>query len=248
LPALALPVNDVLCGVLVYAYVFAVIFAVEKLWKGDQAVGRKILHMSMGNIVFLLWLLTGPWTAFVIAGSFVVFSLLVTHRMQRYFRDMLSQSGEPTLFRRGYRKAIEKLSVISVSGAGNEFGLVYYCVAFLVLAFLFWDRPVIVAVGMLPLAYGDGMGAVIGRKFGTHQYRLLDKKTVEGSLAVFGATAIAVLAGLAFYGMPLINAAWMSLAIGAITAMVEAIAPYGLDNLAIPASAVIAFLLLGGMA
>jgi len=64
-------VNDVLCGVLVYAYVFAVIFIVERLWKGDQAVGRKILHMSMGNIVFLLWLLTSPWTALIIAGSFL---------------------------------------------------------------------------------------------------------------------------------------------------------------------------------
>lgn len=243
-----LPVNDVLCGVLVYAYVFAVLFIVEKLWKGDQAVGRKILHMSIGNIVFLLWLLTSPWTAFVIAGSFVVFSLLVTHRMQRYFRDMLSRSGKPSLFRRGYRKAIEKLSVVSVSGAGNEFGLVYYCVAFLVLAFLFYDRPVIVAVGLLPLAYGDGMGAVIGRRFGAHEYRLIDKKSVEGSLAVFGATVITVFAGLVFYGTPLVNAVWMALAIGAITAMVEAIAPYGLDNMAIPASAVIAFLMLGGAA
>ncbi len=242
-----LPVNDVLCGVLVYAYVFAVLFAVEKLWKGDQAVGRKILHMSMGNIVFLLWLLTSPWTALVIAGSFVVFSLLVTHRMQRFFRDTLSRTGESTTIRKAYRKAIGKLSVISVSGAGNEFGLVYYCVAFLVLAFLFYDRPIIVAVGMLPLAYGDGMGAVIGRWFGTHQYQLIDKKSVEGSLAVFGATVITVLAGLVFYGTPVINAAWMSLAIGAITAIVEAIAPYGLDNLAIPASAVIAFLMLGGM-
>ena len=124
----------------------------------------------------------------------------------------------------------------------------YYCVAFLVLAFLFYDRPVIVAVGLLPLAYGDGMGAVIGRRFGAHEYRLIDKKSVEGSLAVFGATVISVLAGLVFYGTPLVNAVWMALAIGAITAMVEAIAPYGLDNLAIPASAVIAFLMLGGAA
>lgn len=239
--------NDVLCGVLVYAYVFAVIFIVERLWKGDQAVGRKILHMSMGNIVFLLWLLTSPWTAFVIAGSFVVFTLLVTHRMQQHYKASLSQSGGTTPFHRGYRKVLEKLSKVSVSGAGNEFGLVYYCIAFLFLAFIFYDRPVFVAVGLLPLAYGDGMGAIVGRRFGAHPFRLIDKKTVEGSLAVFGASTIAVLAGLVFYGMPPVNAAWMALAVGAISALVEAAAPYGLDNLAIPASAVIAFLLLGGM-
>ncbi len=242
-----LPVNDVLCGVLVYAYVFAVLFAVERLWKGDQAVGRKILHMSMGNIVFLLWLLTSPWTAFIIAGSFVIFSLFVTHRMQQHFRETLSRTGETTLSRKAYRKVVTKLSAISVSGAGNEFGLVYYCVAFLVLAFIFYDRPVIVAVGLLPLAYGDGMGAVIGRKYGTHHFQLIDKKTIEGSLAVFGASAVAVFIGLVFYGMMLANAVWMALAIGAVSALVEAAAPYGLDNLAIPASAVIAFLMLGGM-
>jgi dolichol kinase len=91
------------------------------------------------------------------------------------------------------------------------------------------------------------MGAIVGRRFGAHPFQLIDKKTVEGSLAVFGASAIAVAAGLVFYGMPLPNAAGMALAIGAISALVEAAAPYGLDNLAIPASAVIAFLMLGGM-
>ncbi|OPY29646.1 MAG: Cytidylyltransferase family protein [Methanocella sp. PtaU1.Bin125] len=242
-----LPVNDVLCGLLVYAYVFAVIVLIEKLWKGDQAVGRKILHMSMGNIVFLLWLLTSPWTAFVIAGSFVVFTFLVTHRMQQRYRAALGRPPGATLLSRGYRAVIGKLSKVSVSGAGNEFGLVYYCVAFLALAFIFYDRPVFVAVGLLPLAYGDGMGAIVGRRYGAHPFRLIDKKTVEGSVAVFGASAIAVLAGLLFYGMPPAAAIGMALAIGAVSALVEAAAPYGLDNLAIPAIAVLAFLLLGGM-
>jgi dolichol kinase len=76
-------VNDVLCGVLVYAYVFAVLFIVEKLWKGDQAVGRKILHMSMGNIVFLLWLLT-PVDRVRHRRLVRCILSFVTHRMQRY--------------------------------------------------------------------------------------------------------------------------------------------------------------------
>jgi len=237
--------NDVYCGVLVYAYVGVVMVVVEKLWKGDQAVGRKILHMSMGNIVFLLWLLTSPWTALVIAGSFVVFSLLITHRMQLYFLTELSHAGKRTLFRKAYRKVITKLSLISASDAGNEFGLVYYCVAFTVLAIIFYDRPIIIAAGMLPLACGDGMGAVIGRKFGAHRFAIIDRKSVEGSLAVFAGTAIAVFAGLVFYSMAPAPALWKALIIGVITMIVEALAPRGLDNLAIPASAVIAFLLLG---
>jgi phytol kinase len=232
--------------VIAYAYVGLVIFAVERLWKGDRATGRKILHMSVGNIVFLLWLLTSPWTALVVAGSFVVFSLLITSRMQQYFRELISRGDKGTSSGKVYRKAIDRLSLISVSGAGNEFGLVYYCIAFTALAFLFYDRPIVVAAGMLPLAYGDGMGAVVGLKLGAHQYRLIDRKSVEGSLAVFAATAVAVFIGMAFYGMALPLAAPVALAIGAITAMVEAMTPWGLDNLAIPACAAAAFLLLGG--
>jgi hypothetical protein len=46
---------------------------------------------------------------------------------------MLSRKG--LSLSRGYRRS-SKLGHLRV-GAGNEFGLVYYCVAFLVLAFLF---------------------------------------------------------------------------------------------------------------
>ena len=243
--ATAGPVSDVLCAALVYAYVFIVLFVVERLYKGDQAVGRKILHVGIGNVVFLLWLPTGPWTALVVAGSFVVFTLLITRRMQRRFLDELGRDGGRTLLSRAYRHVIARLSTISVSAAGNEFGLVYYCIAFLALAVLFYDRPIVVAAGMLPLAYGDGMGAVVGLKYGAHRYAVFDRKSIEGSLAVFAATAAALSVGLAFYGMPLAPAVGKATAIGAITALVEAVTPRGLDNLSIPAAGAIALLLLG---
>jgi phytol kinase len=235
-----------LCGVLAYSYVGLVIFAVERLWKGDRTLGRKILHMSVGNIVFFLWMLTSPWTALVVAGSFILFSLLITGRVQQRFRDILVRIPEGS--GRVYRKALDKLSAISVSGAGNEFGLVYYCIAFTALAFLFYDRPIVVAAGMLPLAFGDGMGAVIGMNYGAHPYAIVDRKSVEGTLAVFAAAAIGVAFGFVFYGMPLPQAAGMALCIGLVTALVEAAAPWGLDNIAIPVCAAGTFLLLGGAA
>lgn len=42
--------NDTLGIVLVYAYILFVFLIVEKAWKGDRAVGRKILHVSMDNL------------------------------------------------------------------------------------------------------------------------------------------------------------------------------------------------------
>jgi len=243
---LGLSLYDTLGAILVYAYIGIVFLVVEKVWKGDRAVGRKILHIGMGNIVFILAFFTNWYAEVLIAGSALLFSLIITQRMQLYFLSKLtvSPTGE-SFFRKAYRKVIKRLSLISASDAGNEWGLVYYCFMFTVLAALFFKSPVIVAVGMLPLAYGDGLGAVIGRKFGRHPYRIIDKKSVEGSLAVFLGTALALVAGMVFYGIPLYDALWKSAAIGIAIMVVEGVAPKGLDNLAIPISAVLLFLLFG---
>lgn len=236
--------DDVYGAILVFAYVAIVFFVAEKLWKGDKAIGRKILHMSMGNIVFLLWILDTPVAPVLIAGTFMIFSLLITHRMQLYFLTSLSHGGKKSLFQKIYRKIIAKLSLISASDAGNEWGLFYYCLMYTILAGVFFQQWIFVAVGILPLAYGDGMGAVIGRKYGKHKYKIIDQKSVEGSLAVLGATAVAVFIGMMFYGMAPGSAAWKALVIGVVVMIVEAIAPRGLDNLAIPVSAVTVFYLL----
>jgi dolichol kinase len=53
---------------------------------------------------------------------------------------------------------------------------------------------------------------------------------------------------MVFYGTPLMGAVWIGLVIGAVTAVVEASTPWGLDNIAIPAFAATTFLLLGGVA
>jgi phytol kinase len=231
--------SDLFCALFAYGYVALIFLIVERFWKGDRAMGRKVLHMSVGNIVFFLWLLTSPWTALVVAGSFVLFSLLLTGWAQRQLRKVIGGS-------RTGGKVLDKLSIMSFSGAGNEFGLVYYCIAFTALAVLFYDRPIVVAAGMLPLAFGDGMGAVVGLNYGAHRYRIVDRKSLEGTLAVFAAAAAGVAFGLLFYGMAWPQAAAMAVAIGLVTAVVEAAAPWGLDNLAIPACASGAFLLLGG--
>ncbi len=245
---LGFSLHDVLGGVLVYVYIILIFLAVEKLWKGDRAVGRKILHIAMGNIVFILAFFDNWFAEVLIAGSALLFSLLITQRMQLYFLSKLTVvPGEESFFRKAYRKVIKKLSLISASDAGNEWGLVYYCLMFTVLAGLFAKNPAVVAVGMLPLAYGDGLGAVIGRKFGRHPYRIIDKKSIEGSLAVFAGTAVSLLVGMAYYGVPLQDAAWMSAAIGIVIMVVEGVTPKGLDNLAIPLSAVAMFLLFGAV-
>ncbi len=230
---------------LVCAYIAIVFFFSEKAWKGDRAVGRKMLHISIGNIVFMLFLFDHWWVEVLIAGSALVFSLLTTWRMQDYLKALALGLDGSGIIKKACLTVIKWLSAVSASGAGNEFGLVYYCLMFTLLAFFFFDAPVVVAVGMLALAYGDGLGAVVGMKYGRHLYRLFDKKSVEGSLAVFAGAALAIFAGMAFYGVPIWDALWMSAAIGLVVSIVEGVAFSGLDNIAIPLSAVMLFISFG---
>lgn len=238
--------NDLLGIILVFAYILVVFVIVEKIWKGDRATGRKILHISIGNIVFILWIFDSMWAEVFIAGSFLVFSILITTRVKRFLKGTLERyAGADGALWKVYGDMVSKLSAISVSDAGNEFGLIYYCLAFTALAFIFFDRPILIAIGMLPLAYGDGLGAIVGLRAGKHPYRIMDKKSLEGSLAVFAGTMAAVLIGMLFYGMPLAGSLWKAVLIGALVAVVEGLAPNGLDNLAIPVAAVLAFLAMG---
>lgn len=240
---LELSLKDVSAVLLVYAYIIIVFLIVEKAWKGDRSAGRKILHISMGNIVFFLWLIDHAWVAVAVAGSFIFFTLLITQRMQCYFLSRLTFADHGGILKKYYRKALTKLSLVSASDAGNEFGLVYYCISYTVLALLFFSQPVMIAAGILPLAYGDGLGGVIGKKFGRHKYRVFDSKSYEGSLAVFAGTVIAVFAGMVFYGIPVDEAVWKACLLGVAVSIVEAIVPGDLDNLAIPLSAVALFYL-----
>jgi phytol kinase len=242
---LGFSLDDVIGMALVYAYIAIVFTIAEKLWKGDPAVGRKILHISIGNIVFILLLFNHWWAEVIIAGSALFFSLLITRRMQQFFLRLTKPDKENGhFFKNAFCCAINWLSGVSSSGAGNEFGLVYYCLMFTLLAFLFFRTPLVIAVGILPLAYGDGLGALLGQKYGRHLYRVIDKKSVEGTLAVFLGTVLALLVGMAFYGLPLPDALWKASLIGLAVAVVEGLAPWGLDNVAIPVVSVAIFLLL----
>ena len=74
---------DMLGAVLVYAYIGIVFLVVEKLWKGDRAVGRKILHIGMGNIVFILAFFTNWYAEVLIAGSALLWLGGAAWRRQR---------------------------------------------------------------------------------------------------------------------------------------------------------------------
>ena len=128
------------------------------------------------------------------------------------------------------------------SAAGHSMGLVYYSITWTILAYLFFDNMVVIAIGILAMSYGDGFASVIGSKYGLKKYNLFgDEKSYVGSFSMFIFTYFMMLVAILFYGIEFSYTILLFLGlIALIAAIIEGVTPKGLDNLFVPF--VVAFL------
>jgi len=123
-----------------------------------------------------------------------------------------------------------------LSESGHGLGLVYYSIAWTILAYFFFDHTEIIAIGILAMSYGDGFASVIGVKFGEHKYKIFnDQKSFEGSIAMFIFTLILFVIALFYYEISFTFTMFIYLVgISIVAAFVEGCTPKGLDNLSVP--------------
>jgi phytol kinase len=205
--------GDVSGVLLVYIYVAILLIITEKFLDKWPEVSRKVLHIMVGNIAFLLPIFNNSWVmAFVAAGPFLFFPFLMSP-----YTPIKSIKGR-------------------TSAAGHSMGLVYYAITWTILAYLFFDNMVIIAIGILAMSYGDGFASIIGIKFGKKKYNVFgDEKSYIGSFAMFVFTFITTVVALLYYGIALSNyVIVVLLGIAFVAAVVEGLTPKGLDNLSVP--------------
>jgi dolichol kinase len=207
-------INPDLAGVLlVYIYVTILLIVTEKILDFFPTdINRKILHIMVGNIAFLLPIFqTREVMAFFAAGPFIIFTFLMSP-----YSPIKSMRGK-------------------TSGAGHRMGLVYYAIAWTVLAYLFFDYKVVIAIGILAMSYGDGFASVIGSRFGKHKFNIWgDEKSFIGSISMFIFTLITVFLALFYYQISIDGKIIILLYIILFATVIEAISPKGLDNLTVP--------------
>ncbi len=205
--------SDILGVVCVYVYVALLLLLTEKGLKkyaGDQL--RKVLHIMVGNIVFILPIFqTREAMAFIAAAPFILLTYLISPRSPIKGKSRVSQ-------------------------AGHGLGLVYYAITWTILAYAFFDQLWIVGAGILAMSYGDGFASVIGAKYGKHPYQVFrDRKSLEGTAAMLLITVPVLIIDLIFYSVP-ITALLVTVVVAAtlIATAAEALTPRGLDNLTVP--------------
>ena len=217
--------NDFVGIAFVYIYVILLLIFTEKiLSKKYPRTSRKILHIMTGNIAFILPIFqTREMMVFLAAGPFILFTFLMSP-----YSPIKSVRGK-------------------TSEAGHGLGLVYYAIAWAVLAYIFFDTKEVIAIGILAMSYGDGLASLIGIKFGKKKYQIFeDVKSYIGSYAMFTFTFIMMIVALLFYGKLSLNyeTLFLLLCIAGISAIVEGVTPRGLDNLSVPFVAAILYFLL----
>ncbi len=181
------------------------IFAVE----GEFS--RKIVHIGTGNVILLAWWLNIPAWIGIAAGVVSAIIALISYKF-------------PIL--------------PSVNSVGRKsLGTFFYAVSIGVLIAWFWSihQPQYAAIGILVMAWGDGMAAVIGQQFGTHIYQVWGiKKSWEGSLTM----ALVSFAVISLILLTVQGNVWQTWAVASVVAVVsaalETFSILGMDNLTVP--------------
>ncbi|MCS7130934.1 MAG: SEC59/DGK1/VTE5 family protein [Archaeoglobaceae archaeon] len=198
--------NDLIPLLAVYSYVISLVLISEKVIK-NELLGRKFLHIMVGNIAFLLPFFESRYVmTFLAAFPFLILTFLMTPYSPIKIRSRTTLSG-------------------------HALGLFYYSIAWTLLAFFLFERCDAISMGIVAMSYGDGFASIIGTRYGKRRFSIFGaEKSFEGSLAMFFAS-IAMFVVIEFYYHGVISILILPLAM--IATILEATTPKGLDNLSV---------------
>jgi phytol kinase len=212
--------RDIIALIASFLYVFAMIGAAEGLrkWLGQARPGmysvdftRKFIHIAVGMWAY---------------GTVLLFE----RRIFAVIPPLAFVAINAFSYWRGTFKAME-------TGERGNLGTVYFPLSFAALIWLFWGRPYLIVAGLMPMTWGDALAAVAGRRIGRRWYTFLGStRSVEGSMTMFFAGWVATSIALLLLGPGDPVAALLVAAVTAFGAAIgEAVSPWGIDNLTVPA-------------
>lgn len=203
-------------------YIFLILgmaTTIARMSKGASETSRKFVHILVGNWVFFTLYFTEVWAVVLIPSMFIIInSLSLKHNL-----------------------------ISAMERDDDSLGTVYYAVSLFILSgagFLLRWRT-LPFVGILTMAYGDGLAAVIGQRWGKrHPFSFAPKKTLAGSMTVAITSFIVTLGSiLIFQGTGTLGTVTIPMAIfiavlnSVFSAFVELTGTKGCDNLTLPIGA-----------
>lgn len=189
----------------------------------EPEFARKIAHIGGGHIILIAWWFEMP--AWLAITTTIIVTIAVILSLSRFN--------------------------ILVSRAGNKrtnLGFFYYSLSHVILIAVLWPlgAELFSVLGILIMAWGDGLAGFVGYYLGRHRYTIRGAtKSLEGSAAMFMVSLLVALLVLApFYGLTTV--ALPAAAVAAVATLFEAVSRNGEDNLTVSlAPAFLAYILLG---
>lgn len=187
----------------------------------NTELARKVVHIGTGNVILVAWWLQIP--AWVGISASIIASIIALLSYYIPFLPGINSVGRKSL------------------------GTFFYAVSIGILVAWFWplEQFQYAALGILVMAWGDGLAGVIGQRFGQHPYEVWGmKKSWEGSLTMLLVSyVVSSLILLSVQGN--VWQTWVvSLAIAFFATSLEAFSKLGIDNLTVPlGSAAVGFFL-----
>lgn len=209
-PITALPIQ--ISAVAIWIGLVFLASAILRRFKQDPELVRKVVHIGTGNVLLIAWWLQIPTWLCVTAG--VTFTAIALASHYTNILPMIHDVGRKT------------------------YGVFYYALSITILVALFWDRhPQYAVIGVMVMSWGDGMAALIGKRFGKHTFvHMGNKRSFEGSFAMFATSLIVMLSifGSTHGIQP--RDLGVAIPVAAIAAILEAYSPGGTDNISVPLS------------
>jgi len=201
------------------AFVFIVIAIAEVIRKSfslSSNFTRKVIHVGVGNWIFLWPFAFDHWYAIIVPPALFVVLNYISYRRELF-------------------KAMERKE------KAGGLGTVYYALSLTVIVPIAMILGItwIAASAIMLMAWADGLADPIGRRYGMRKYHVAGStKSIEGSLGFFLVGVCSVAATLMFFNafslLPSVNILIFALGIAALGTLIEAVSPAGTDNLTVP--------------
>jgi len=197
----------------------------------SSSTSRKLIHIGTGPIFVLCWLLfndapSARYLAALVPGAITAQFALVGLGV------MKDQAAVDAMSRSGDRREILR-------------GPLFYGIVFVILTIWFWKNSAIGIVALMLLCGGDGLADLVGKRFGIAKLPWSPRKTWGGTLAMliggwtFSVAIIWVFTAVGVLPGTLVNYLVGITLIALVGTLVESIPATDIDNLTVPALAVV---------
>ena len=180
----------------------------KRFFPKKEELSRKIIHIGTGPIILLAWLFDIPKNIAFLTALLITIALSVNYQYRLL-------------------PGIEDID-------RKSFGTVAYGISITLLLLIFWPHYAsLISIGVLSMAFGDGLAGLIGQSINSPKWSVLGQsKSIAGTLTMLTVVAITTctISSINNLNIQPLEIILISL----IATFLEQISPWGIDNITVP--------------